>query len=88
MTTVDPKRIDPKRKIDELCDYLGYDLGSPMCDELHDHIAACPDCRSYIETINLTVNICRDGNPETPAPAEVKEALFARLKAAKEKKNG
>ncbi|HQU71215.1 MAG: hypothetical protein KDI06_14850 [Calditrichaeota bacterium] len=73
--------------IDELCDYLGYDIGSPMCKELHQHINSCKDCQDYIETVNVTVKICQDSNPEKPCPDDIKNKLLASLPFNKKKAN-
>ncbi|MCK6623261.1 MAG: hypothetical protein HUU32_16330 [Calditrichaceae bacterium] len=72
-----------KKVVDQLCNYLGYDFESPMCKELHEHVANCPECRNYIESVKLTVNICKDTYKEEPVPEALKRDLLLRIKAKK-----
>ena len=72
-----------KKIVNELCNYLGYDLGSPMCKELHEHVQNCPECQAYIESIKSTVKICKDVYKDVPVPEEVKQNLLIKLKIKK-----
>lgn len=69
-----------KKIVDELCDYLGYNFGSPMCKELHKHVEECDECQEYIESVKLTVKICQDCNESEPVPQDVKKMLLEKLK--------
>ncbi len=72
-----------KKIVDELCDYLGYDFASPMCKELHDHVQNCPECQKYIDSVKMTVKVCKNLNEETPCPENVKKNLLERIKNRK-----
>ncbi|GAB4337577.1 MAG: hypothetical protein Kow0037_20550 [Calditrichia bacterium] len=72
-----------KKLIDELCDYLGEDLENPMCQELLEHVQQCDSCREYIESIKITVSVCKETAKPEPLPEELKNNL---LKTLKEKK--
>ncbi|GAB4366261.1 MAG: hypothetical protein Kow0042_06030 [Calditrichia bacterium] len=72
-----------KKLIGELCNYLGEDLDHPMCQELLQHVNECPECRQYIESIKLTVHLCRETFQTVPVPEHVKENLFKKLKIRK-----
>ncbi len=72
-----------KKIVNELCNYLGYDLSSPMCKELHEHVQQCPECRAYIESIKSTVKICQDVFKEEPVPEEVKQNLLLKIKRSR-----
>ncbi len=72
-----------KRIINELCNYLGQDLNHPMCKELLRHVEECPDCRIYLDTIKMTVNLYRKTHQNQPVPDNVKESLFKSLKIKK-----
>jgi len=72
-----------KKVLDELCDYLGEDLDHPMCQELIQHVQECPECKFYLDTIKLTVNIFRETHPSSPVPKDVKENLLKTLKIQK-----
>lgn len=69
-----------KRIVDELCDYLGYDFDSPMCRELHEHVANCPECREYIESVKTTVKVCQNVFQSQPVPEDVKRTLLEKLR--------
>ncbi len=72
-----------KKIIGELCNYMGYDLDSSMCKELEEHVKQCPECREYIKSIKLTVNLCKDAYKEEPVPDEVKDNLLKKLNLKK-----
>ncbi len=69
-----------KKVIDQLCNYLGYDLESPMCKELHEHLQQCPECRDYVDSVKKTVKLHQDVSREAEVPLEVKLELFKKLK--------
>lgn len=75
-----------KKIVNELCNYLGYDLESPMCKELHEHVKNCPECQNYIQSIKTTVRICRDVYKEVPVPDDVKQQLLATIQKSKSRK--
>ena len=72
-----------KKIVNELCNYLGYNFESPMCKELHDHVQNCPECQSYIQSVKVTVKICKDAYKDEPAPDDVKKNLLTMIKAKK-----
>ncbi len=71
--------------IDELCNYLGYDCESPMCKELHEHVLECEECQQYIDSIKMTVKICKKtlAQNQTPVPDDIKKALLSKIKSPK-----
>lgn len=69
-----------KKIINELCDYLGYDLDGNMCKELHAHIQVCEKCRDYVESVKQTVTICKSATRKAVVPEDVKQDLINRLK--------
>lgn len=72
-----------KKVLDELCNYLGQDLNHPMCQELIQHVRECPDCKFYLDTVKMTVNLFRETHPTTPVPENVKKDLIKSLKLGK-----
>lgn len=72
-----------KKIINELCNYLGQDLDHPMCKELIQHVSDCPECKFYLDTVKMTVNIFRDTHISEPVPDQVKEKLYKSLKIKK-----
>lgn len=63
---------------ERLCDALGEDLSSPVCQELKDHLDQCPECSLQIDSIRRTVEIYRC-LPPVGVPGDVQERLRARL---------
>ena len=47
MSKSEKETFDPAA-IDELCNYLGYELDGNMCQELRDFIETCPQWKDYI----------------------------------------
>lgn len=72
-------RQHTKKIINELCNYLGYDLDGPMCQELHDHVQNNPDLQDYIESVRVTVKVCKNVYEDVPTPKDVKEELLIKL---------
>ncbi len=69
--------------VNELCQYLGEDLDHPMCKELMQHVEECPECRFYIDTVKMTVNVFRDTHTSKPVPDDVKKNLLKSLNIGK-----
>jgi RNA polymerase sigma-70 factor (ECF subfamily) len=52
-----------------LSDYLNLELPPEACQEIEAHIAACPPCVEFTESLRKTVDLCRRYRPgELPAP--------------------
>ena len=77
-----------KKIVNELCNYLGYNLDSSMCRELHDHINECEECRRYIDSVRDTVKVCQKAHEDTRVPTAVKQALLAKIKAKRSDPSG
>lgn len=65
-----------KKVVNELCNYLGEDLDSPMCKELQDHVEKCPECMEFINSIKMTVSIYRKSSQSQSLPPEIKVNLI------------
>ena len=52
-----------------LSDYLNLELPPEACQEIEAHIAGCPPCVEFAESLRKTVDLCRNYQPaELPAP--------------------
>lgn len=61
-----------------LSDYLNLDVPPEMCRQIEEHLAGCPSCVEFAETLKATVRLCRQYQPsQLPAPLgeEVKRQL-------------
>ncbi len=65
-----------KAIIKQICDFMGEDIDSPVCQEVADHLKMCPACRVNFDTVKKTVTLCRDLDEEKKMPADVSKRLF------------
>ena len=64
-----------------LSDYLNLELPADACQAIEQHLAGCPPCIEFAESLRKTVELCRHYRPdELPAPA-AKDAREQLLRA-------
>ena len=52
-----------------LSDYLNLELPPDACQEIETHLAGCPPCIEFAESLRKTVELCRSYRPtELPEP--------------------
>ncbi len=52
-----------------LSDYLNLELPPDACREIEGHLAGCPPCIEFVESLRKTVDLCRQYQPtELPGP--------------------
>ncbi|HSR07119.1 MAG TPA: zf-HC2 domain-containing protein [Bryobacteraceae bacterium] len=52
-----------------LSDYLNLELPPQACQEIAAHIAGCPPCIEFADSLRKTVHLCRQYQPaELPEP--------------------
>ena len=52
-----------------LSDYLNLELPPDACQEIKTHLAGCPPCIEFAESLRKTVELCRSYRPtELPEP--------------------
>ncbi len=73
--------------IGELSDYIDGELDSELCKKLEKHLAACDNCRLMVDTMKMTVQLCREGIYED-LPEDVQLKLNQVLAANWKKKFG
>lgn len=60
-----------------ICEELGQDLGTELCEEVQRHLDDCPDCRAQFDSIRQTVYIYRKTHPDPEQlPGAVEERLY------------
>lgn len=85
-----PKNIS--KKSDRHChkmtaafsEYLDKDLRKQLCRKLEVHLAECPDCKMYFDTLKRTVTLYRSLEQE-PLPKDAEKRLVATIKLARNK---
>lgn len=56
-----------------LSDYLNLELPPEACGEIEAHLAGCPPCIEFAESLRKTVELCRGYRPaEMPKPISEK----------------
>jgi predicted anti-sigma-YlaC factor YlaD len=73
------KHDHSKDKIKEICGHLGEDLNAEPCQEVAEHLAKCPNCKIYFDTIRKTVILCKTNDCAEKLPEDVNERLLKRL---------
>jgi anti-sigma factor (TIGR02949 family) len=71
---------DCKEVFAKLSEYLNAELEPGDCDDLERHVADCPPCIEFIDSLRKSVALCREFKPpEAPAPLpdDVREKLRA-----------
>ncbi len=63
-----------------ICDNLDEDLGSPQCRAIKKHLAACPECQKYLDSLKTTIGLYRT-MPEPRLPADAHRKLFKTIAA-------
>lgn len=61
-----------KRKCEELLgelsDYIDGQIDPELCAEIEKHVGECENCRIMIDTLKMTVTLCRDGKCDELPP--------------------
>jgi predicted anti-sigma-YlaC factor YlaD len=57
-----------------LSDYLDGDLARVTCQGIRRHLALCPNCRAFVNTLRKTIELCRK-LPQYPVPPGVRRKL-------------
>jgi anti-sigma factor RsiW len=67
-----------------LSEYLNLELPPDACREIENHLAGCPPCIEFAQSLRMTVDLCRRYRPsELPEP--IGKQARAQLLAAYQK---
>lgn len=66
------EKPDCKDVMQHICESLGEDLNSEKCVAIRHHLDNCPNCKSYFESVKITINLYKDYNAELPDEAHKK----------------
>jgi len=64
--------------ISNLSDYIDGELDAETCDALEKHLAGCNNCRLMVDSMKMTVRLCRDGVCEE-LPPTLKDKLEKKM---------
>jgi anti-sigma factor (TIGR02949 family) len=71
---------DCKQVFALLSEYLDAELNPESCDEIRAHLAGCPPCIEFLDSLQRTIRLCHNcESTETPAPLspDAREQLLA-----------
>jgi anti-sigma factor RsiW len=72
-----------------VCNFIDGELDEATCEELKKHLAACPRCRIYVDTVRQTIVLYQEKDVPQQMPASSRERLYAtvamKLKSSKSK---
>lgn len=74
------RRDDCKQVFALLSQYLDAELNPASCEEIQAHLAACPPCIEFLESLQRTIRLCHGcESAEAPRPLapEEREQLLA-----------
>ena len=71
------KLADHKKYLLEICEKVDQDLTSPTCRKLREHLAQCPDCAAYYDSLKKTIVLYRSYDVEMNGSRV--EKILARL---------
>lgn len=63
--------------------YLDLELPPDACEQIRNHLAGCPPCIEFAESLRAAIDLCRQYRPaELPAPLgkEAREQLLSAYK--------
>ncbi len=62
-----------------ICDNLDERLDSPQCREIRGHLARCPNCLAYLDSLKKTIELYR-GYSHPRLSANVRKRLHMNLR--------
>jgi len=66
-----------------LSDYLNLELPANICQAVEKHLAECPPCIEFLESLRKTVELCRSyrGALTEPVASDAREQLMQAYRA-------
>ncbi|MBI3787476.1 MAG: zf-HC2 domain-containing protein [Ignavibacteriales bacterium] len=65
--------------VKHICDELDQKLNSKQCREIKKHLAKCPNCTAYLDSMTKTVRLYKL-QPNPSVPQKSRKKLYAVLK--------
>jgi RNA polymerase sigma-70 factor (ECF subfamily) len=78
-----PGRGNCKEIFEKLSDYMDGELPTDLCERIDDHMADCPPCQAFLESLRRTVRLVE----RVDAPA-MPEEIRASVREAYERYKG
>ena len=78
---------DCKALFAKLSDYLDGEIDAADCAHVDDHLADCPPCRDFLESLRRTVRLVQS-DPDAVLPAEVRHAVLESWRRLRKTRSG
>lgn len=62
-----------------ICEELDTKISSAQCREIKRHLAKCPNCTAYLDSLKKTIKLYAS-SPDAQVPKKARQQLFAVLK--------
>ena len=68
--------------LQQICDQLSENIDSPLCQEIKEHLGACPKCCAHVDSIKKVVYLYKNVKA-SDVPDDVDERLWKVLNLRK-----
>ncbi|MFH0990070.1 MAG: hypothetical protein V1799_08650 [bacterium] len=72
------KTISCSGTLKHICDQLGEHRDSATCREIQNHLAGCPECSAYLDSLKKTIHLYKE-YPTPKVSSRSRAKLFALL---------
>ena len=73
------KKPNCRDVMQHICESLGEELNSEKCIAIKTHLDNCPNCKSYYQTVELTIDYYKKYNADIPKEAHQRLMNFLDL---------
>ena len=68
--------MDCNEVMDQLSEYLDEDARAELCRVIEEHMAGCPHCRVYVDSVKKTIVLYQaDSDRKIELPVRVQDSL-------------
>ena len=79
--------MNHRKVFSSVCSFIDGELDDATCEELKKHMAACPRCRIYVDTVRKTILLYKVKDTPRKVPNTTRKKLYAAIALkTKEKK--
>ena len=64
--------------LEHICEELDTKISSAKCREIKRHLAECPNCTAYLDSLKKTISLYRT-YPDKKTPQKARKQLFVKL---------
>ncbi|MGH7450224.1 MAG: anti-sigma factor family protein [bacterium] len=68
-----------RRILKNVCEFIDGELDEATCEELKKHIAACPSCKIYVDSVRKTIVLYQEKDAPKEMPAASRQRLYATI---------